>query len=363
MRVFVPFSVTTRKEVRDLTSSEWETVTETFAKMQKLGWITFFASIHEVFFPVIHGMSQFLPFHRRFVRYFEIEAQKINPDFALPYWNEFPDYRNAASSEVLSDKYLGGNGQGDDHCVMDGAQAKWTMTYPEEHCLRREFNDGDSIKPWYSPEYIRSIMERSNTMADFRQHIENTQHAIVHLGIQGDMSRRHSPNDLLFMLHHAFIDRIWSLWQDDGHASTFDGPGPDSGKNMTLDSKLMFFQESVESVMYLGRGAMCYEYESPSNEPGALAKRSDLNSELDNLPADVLCKWYPKSCAETTPTNNTTSNARVSHAALKQLPTPADITQALIDMQGDDAEIIQKVVSDALAFVNEMNAAGLAATY
>ncbi|KAJ2711296.1 hypothetical protein H4S00_006102 [Coemansia sp. D1744] len=356
-------SITTRKEVRDLSSSEWRTIKDTIEKMQDLGWFRFYASIHEVYFPVVHGVSQFLPFHRRFVRYFEMTAQRINPDFALPYWNEFADYRNPADSSVLSDRLLGGNGQGPNKCVMDGVQANWTMTYPNEHCLQRNYSDGDSIKPWYSAEFIQSIMQRSDTMADFRDRMENSQHGLAHLGVRGDMSTKHSANDFLFMLHHAFIDRIWSIWQDDGHRTTFDGPGSMGEEEMTLDSKILFFQDTVEDVMYLGRGQMCYEYDEPSSEPDLLSKRDNINSDLTSLPHDVLCKWYPKSCDQATSDNTTESTAPIAHIALKQLPLPAEISQEAMEMHGFDPAAVQRMADEARKFVEDMNAAGFVPKY
>lgn len=39
-------------------------------------------------------------------------------------------------------------------------------------------------------------------------------HGRVHLWIGGNMSSSSSPNDPLFWLHHANLDRIWAEWQD-----------------------------------------------------------------------------------------------------------------------------------------------------
>lgn len=39
-------------------------------------------------------------------------------------------------------------------------------------------------------------------------------HGRVHLWIGGNMSASSSPNDPLFWLHHANLDRIWAEWQD-----------------------------------------------------------------------------------------------------------------------------------------------------
>ncbi|KAJ2296111.1 hypothetical protein IWW55_005215 [Coemansia sp. RSA 2706] len=354
-------SVVTRKEVRDLSSSEWKIVSDTIARMQELGWFTYFASLHEIYFPVVHGQSQFLPFHRRLIRHFEMVGQRINPEFALPYWNEFPDYRNPAKSKVLTDRLLGGNGQGGDKCVMDGVQANWTMHYPSDHCLRRDFDRGDAIQAWHSTEFIQSVIQRSDTMAVFRESIENSQHGMAHLGIRGDMVLRHSPNDFIFMLHHAFVDRIWAVWQDDGHESTFDGPGPNE-PNMTKDSRILFFNESVESVLSLGRGLMCYEYEDPEEGSDLLAKRAGASSALAALPNDVLCRWYPQTCSEVAVAGDTSAVPRTETDGLvdpqSQLPMPAEISDDFARMHGFNVDEVRRMNAMAKQFVTEMNAAG-----
>ncbi|KAJ2851134.1 hypothetical protein IWW36_001385 [Coemansia brasiliensis] len=358
--------IITRKEVRDLTSEEWNIIADTVAQMQQYGWFSYFSSIHNVYFPVVHGMSQFLPFHRRFVRHFELVAQRFDSRFVLPYWNEFADYRDPAASVVLSDRFLGGNGQGSDLCVMDGIQANWTMHYPQDHCLRRQFNKGDAIKPWFSSEYIDSVIQRSETMAVFRERIENTQHGLVHVSVGGDMSAHHSINDFLFMLHHAFVDRIWTKWQADGHELTFDGPGPNQ-KNMTLDSRLEFYHDSVESVITLGRGIMCYEYADPeSSQPDILSKRSDATQKLLGLPRDVLCKWYPKTCAETPVSSGNSTGKAAWLAQGKQnllLPMPADVSAEAAALPGFDADAMKLMTDNARQFVAEMNAAGYLPLY
>ncbi|KAJ2628130.1 hypothetical protein H4R22_004052 [Coemansia sp. RSA 1290] len=351
----------TRKEVRDLSPGEWKIIADTVARMQEYGWLSYFSSIHSVYFPAVHGMSQFLPFHRRFVRHFEMVAQRFDSRFVLPYWNEFADYRDPAASEVLSERFLGGNGQGSDSCVMDGIQANWTMHYPQDHCLRRKFNNGDSIKPWFSSEYIDSVIQRSETMAVFRERIENTQHGLVHLSVNGDMAAHHSINDFLFLLHHTFVDRIWAKWQADGHELTFDGPDHDQ-QNMTLDSQLQFYHEPIESVITLGRGIMCYEYADPeSSQPDILTKRS-ADTRLLALPRDVLCKWYPKTCAET-PGDGTGKAAMVQGKQYRFLPMPADVSAEAAALPGFDADAIKLMTDNARQFVADMNAAGYPPLY
>ncbi|ORX69803.1 Di-copper centre-containing protein [Linderina pennispora] len=191
--------------------------------MQNAGWMGWFAYLHSNNFGTIHNCEHFLPFHRRFVHDFESVGRRINPAFVLPYWDELRDYANPAASAIFTSNYFGGNGQGANHCVTNGMQANWQMSYPSNHCFARQFNNGNRINAWYSPEYIQSVLSRSSTMAQIRAGIEYSLHGAIHLAVGGDMVQMHSPNDFIFWLHHANIDRLWSVWQGSNRIWTMDG--------------------------------------------------------------------------------------------------------------------------------------------
>ncbi|KAJ2475138.1 hypothetical protein IWW47_006561, partial [Coemansia sp. RSA 2052] len=201
-----------RKEIRSLSPQEWGRVSGVVRAMQNGGWLGWFAYLHNQNFNTIHGNEFFFPWHRRFVRDFEMVAQQIDRNFVLPYWDVLRDYANPAGSAVLSGNYLGSNGQGG-QCVRDGLQNGWTMSFPNNHCLRRQYNAGNRINAWYSPEYIQSVLSRSTRMSQLRPGIEFSLHGAIHLGVGGDMLQTYSPNDFVFWLHHANIDRLWSVWQ------------------------------------------------------------------------------------------------------------------------------------------------------
>ncbi|KAJ2694038.1 hypothetical protein H4R19_005952, partial [Coemansia spiralis] len=116
-------------------------------------------------FNQIHGQSQFFPFHRRFVFEWEQVARRYNSAYVQPYWDEMLDYRAPATSAVLSPSYVGGNGRSGSNCVQNGLQNGWIMTYLGSHCLQRSFGNNGQPGPWYSPEYIASIIQRAPDMA------------------------------------------------------------------------------------------------------------------------------------------------------------------------------------------------------
>jgi tyrosinase len=57
-----------------------------------------------------------------------------------------------------------------------------------------------------------------NSASDgFRNHLEGWRgvnlHNRVHVWVGGQMGTGASPNDPVFWMHHAFVDRLWSQWQ------------------------------------------------------------------------------------------------------------------------------------------------------
>ncbi|KAJ1772685.1 hypothetical protein IW140_002616 [Coemansia sp. RSA 1813] len=267
--------VATRKEVRSLSSAEWSTTSRVVTQMNNNGWFAWFAYLHTQNFNIIHNCEMFFPFHRRFIRDFEEVGQRFDSSFVLPYWDEVRDYANPSGSAVLSSSYLGGNGQSGSKCVTNGVQSSWTMTYPSNHCLNRQYNNGNTISPMYSPEYIQSLLTRSTKMSQLRPAIENSLHGLVHLSLGGDMTQTYSPNDFAFWVHHANIDRIWFVWQMENPQNNFwsmDGSTAD-GKAIGYGTPVTHYGDAIIDVMYPTMNNMCFTYDNVMSV-GKTTKRS-----------------------------------------------------------------------------------------
>ncbi|KAJ1800925.1 hypothetical protein LPJ59_000715 [Coemansia sp. RSA 2399] len=349
-------SVVTRQEVRSLSSAQWTTTANVITQMNNNGWFAWFAYLHSLNFNIIHNCEMFFPFHRRFIRDFEEVGQRFDSSFVLPYWDEVRDYANPAGSAVLSSAYLGANGQSGTECVTGGVQAPWTMSYPSNHCLNRQYNNGNSINAIYSPEYIQSVLTRSTEMSQLRPAIENSLHGIIHLSLGGDMTQTYSPNDFAFWVHHANIDRIWFVWQMENPQQNFwsmNGNTAD-GSAIGYGTPITYYGDAVIDVMYPTMQDMCFTYDnvltvantntrkrsvqkciprppsdSGSNSDSGSGSNSnstvpalvngvfdDVNAVqtdaatyvkstiLTQLPSDMLSKWFP------TLQNNTSSNTQ-----------------------------------------------------
>jgi hypothetical protein len=57
-----------------------------------------------------HSGPIFLPWHREFLRRFELDLRDIVPWVSLPYWNSAEDSNDPEKSNIWSDDFLGGNG-------------------------------------------------------------------------------------------------------------------------------------------------------------------------------------------------------------------------------------------------------------
>ncbi|KAJ2656127.1 hypothetical protein IWW48_005177 [Coemansia sp. RSA 1200] len=381
-------SIATRRDITSLSAQEWSRMESVLNRMQADGWFQRFADIHNREFGNIHGNDNFFPWHRRFLRDFEEVGQTYDPSFAVPYWDELRDSRSPASSRVLTSRLLGGNGFGG--CVKDGLEAGWTLGFPSSHCLVRQYDRGDQMQSWYSPEFIYSVMQRYNDMHGFREHIEYSIHGSVHLSVGGDMATYWSPNDFIFFLHHANLDRLWDQWQMSGHAMTMDGTNQ-NGSPMSLGLPLPHYGDPVGSTMRMGVGRMCFRYagngggarsRSASSQLALVAAplRGDLASAdagLSRLPRPVLEKWFPALARQVAPPaanataksspvpapkpkpassalpHNSTRGVIVS--AKNPLLYPAPLTEMWISMHKLNRGAVARVMAEARQFVSDLN--------
>ena len=80
------------------------------------------------------------------------------------------------------------------------------------------------------PQY--ALTPWNNSTSSFRLELEAPLHNTVHRWVGGDMMTDMSPNDPVFFLHHANIDRIWFNWQ---RRWGFDRYAPGDGESDDLN--------------------------------------------------------------------------------------------------------------------------------
>jgi tyrosinase len=171
-----------------------------------------------------HGGPAFLPWHREFILQFENDLASIDSSVTLPYW-DWTDGSPAANP--LSTDFLGGNGTGPDLIVTNGAFAddKWKLRVTEDagdsDSLQRDIGT-DATAPALPTTGLQNAV--LNTAAydnapwqgvtnSFRWQCEIGLHNLIQRYIGGTLDTTTSPNDPLFFLHAANIDRLYAVWQ------------------------------------------------------------------------------------------------------------------------------------------------------
>lgn len=267
-----------RKNVKNLTMVERSAFVDALLKMKKstsqfdssINAYDYFVDLHVKAFADHSGAHMapgFLPWHREFLRRFEAELRRAsgNPDMTLPYW----DWTDKDSFDaVFSDDFMGRDGNPvDRYFVTTGPFRKgnWPMAANYDDTddefddmidpslrlspegLQRKFGQNPGVglptaahvanlldvkRPYdvapYSP-----ASDINNSMRNYLEGFWPTgssMHNAVHVWVGGQMQTGSSPNDPIFFLHHANVDRLWSLWQERYGDSTYPTEGHHNNK-------------------------------------------------------------------------------------------------------------------------------------
>ncbi|HEX8170044.1 MAG TPA: tyrosinase family protein [Thermoanaerobaculia bacterium] len=213
-----------------------------------------------------HGNSGFLPWHRKFILEYERALQNVHPDVTLPYW-DWTDHA-AVEAVLFQDNFMGPNGTG----AIDSNGGPVSSGY-------FAFNAPASLPPWwpsglpgfrihssFTSAALGTTLRRGlgwqygvqdapfdaltissdvtgllalTTYGTFRSTLEGGVHlhGYIHNWTGGHLRNVSvSPNDPLFFMHHANIDRLWAMWQvnDHGGAANYTA-GPAATLTATTD--------------------------------------------------------------------------------------------------------------------------------
>ncbi|MFI5620484.1 tyrosinase family protein [Streptomyces sp. NPDC051567] len=229
--------MTVRKNQANLSSFEKKAFVDAVLELKRRGRYDAFVTTHRRQFnmdmfsgqPVGHLAPSFLPWHRQYLRDFERELQSIDWSVSIPYWDWTTD--NTVTAALWAPDFLGGTGRDLDYQVMDGPFAhsagNWPITVQDDSnpFLARSLAGRVTTLPTRAqtdavlaiPEYDTAPWNESSA-GGFRNHLEGgtayqSMHNRVHIWIGGQMAQSVSPNDPVFWLHHAFIDKLWADWQ------------------------------------------------------------------------------------------------------------------------------------------------------
>jgi tyrosinase len=190
----------TRKDQSKLTNADWQALIDAINQLHGVGApqpaYRDFVKLHTEAMTTAAGMTwevhtmpgmgmvgrNFLAWHRRYVRSFELRLQQAVPGVTVPYW----DWTKArAIPAALSDPKL---------------LASWSV-------VRGQFDE--TLLPTQA--LVNPVLALT-PFTPFQSNLEAI-HGSVHNAVGGDMGTAHSPSDPLFFLHHANIDRLWAKWE------------------------------------------------------------------------------------------------------------------------------------------------------
>ncbi|MER6910547.1 tyrosinase family protein [Streptomyces sp. NPDC000594] len=227
--------MTVRKNQANLTATERKNFVDAVIEVKRRGVYDEFVTLHRTRFiqdmdpahiRTGHNTPSFLPWHRQYLIAFERELQKVNWSVSIPYW-DWTTARSRTGSPWVAD-LLGGAGRDGDQQVMDGPFAHSTGDWPitvqvDTHPFLRRTLGGTYPLPSQSdvdaalalPTY--DAPPWNENAPGFRNTLEGNQgvwlHNQVHIWVGGQMGQPVSPNDPVFWLHHAFVDKLWADWQ------------------------------------------------------------------------------------------------------------------------------------------------------
>ncbi|GHH69285.1 tyrosinase [Streptomyces sulfonofaciens] len=267
--------VYTRKNQNALTATEKRRFVNAVLALKRTGEYDEFVRIHITYYVsdgepglrVAHMTPSFLPWHRRYLLEFERALQRVDSSVTVPYWDWTVD-RSRTSSLWAAD-FLGGNGRDGDRRVTTGPfayrQGNWTLreNVTDDPFLVRDL--GYPAQPIALPTKAElAVATRQKTFdaapwnstsaSGFRNKLEgwgsgsgNAQYQLhnrVHRWVGGQMLGGSSPNDPVFWLHHAMIDRVWSSWQK-AHPGAAYLPATPPGRNSSQYRRIVARNEAM----------------------------------------------------------------------------------------------------------------------
>ncbi|KAH7330593.1 Di-copper centre-containing protein [Rhizoctonia solani] len=259
----------------------------------------------------IHYTGFFLPWHRWYTNQHVTQLKKqCGYKGVMPYWDWSKDtasFNTSAMWDGDSTSGLGGFGDpNNDYYLTNGGFKDMQVSYPIKHTIRRQYNPFPYLTWWWVPRPEEAaVVGMQQSFVDaaingyegdfmgFQNATEKAQafHANVHMIMGGDLAgtcptaagstcqggSTWTPNDPMFFLHHANIDRIWWLWQRKSPRNFFAFKG---GSNMTytdpafpngyppwlsitdkMPTDNLFSQPTILSTMNTLSGDYCYVYQ------------------------------------------------------------------------------------------------------
>lgn len=226
-------------------------------------------ALHQTLTPNVHGNAKFLLWHRYYLWTFE---QMLRSDCGfnrdLPWFDETRYAGRFGASSIFSSQWFGSVNIGG-QCVTNGQFAGLAINVGPgsgntRHCLAR---NGDDSRTANTGSAIVDACNSRSSYPDMASCAEGGAHAWGHNGIGSVMQDTYaSPADPVFFLHHAFIDRNFRIWQNNGgNARVTQISGTDSqGNQLRLDTTVNVYDfrptVRIRDILNTQSSTLCYRY-------------------------------------------------------------------------------------------------------
>ncbi|GFN11514.1 tyrosinase family protein [Aspergillus tubingensis] len=269
-----------------------------------------FIAAHINYTFIVHLDAIFLPWHRGYVWLYESALRtECNYTGTQPYW-DWPAYVSQpgglANSTIFNGApdSLGSDGRANDSCVYKGPFSSYIApfpSFPQSIITDNIANNGSGTIPSWSFDYSPTCFQRGlndtalrvnnnasciatllsePSIGDFQNYLSTPEgdahfgpHGGGHVAMGGNGADLFtSPTDPVFFLHHAQVDRMWTLWQArDPAARQYALNGTQTLENvppspeLTLDDQITFGplgkNYTTRELMDVAGGPFCYRYE------------------------------------------------------------------------------------------------------
>ena len=230
--------------------------------------------LHEDHFcKILHCMVFFLPWHRLLILHYENLLREIEPNVTLAYWDWSMVMAKPFDSNLWDDNLwsFGGSGHGVNSTVTDGPfkEPEWKMV-PEndtnsELQLRRDLHY--SYPDTFIPSALHMALLFKYEPHEFHKFLTVFQsyHDNVHnvaFGLKSTMSNSFSAWTPEFFLHHTFMDKFWSEWQEKGYPYKYIDYYMKQTRYM---QKTQYLPRDLMDLKYQ-EGNVCVTYEESPND-------------------------------------------------------------------------------------------------
>jgi hypothetical protein len=240
-------SLIIRKSTSAMSSAEWDKLKSAISALIANGKYRVLVNIHHDMKHHMHSMMsmhgmpmsdpkgrlRFLPWHRAFVHQLEKELQAIDSSLFVPYWNWITD--RSFPAQLLN--FLG---------LSPGRN----NPFPSPNYLPKQ-NSNVALPQslgGFQMDSMNSILASADYLS-FTDSIEGGPHNGVHNWVGGAMSDPTiSPEDPIFWMHHANIDRLWNIWQGNNPGKI----SPATGNVRILDPWNSETIDNVNDIAALG---------------------------------------------------------------------------------------------------------------